>query len=89
METSRLLLDCIGSGLLESSELVPVPRITTGARRLRKKSSISPLVVLVILLLRVDGVLSKLSEVVPALADRPMLLVLTELPLRPLTAYLP
>ena len=56
---------------------------------MRKKSSTSPLVVLVILLLRVEGVLSKLSEVVPALADRPMLLVLTELPLRPLTAYLP
>jgi hypothetical protein len=86
---SRLLLLCIGSGLRESSELLPVPRRTTGLSRLKKKSSTSPLVVLVMLLLRVEGVLSKLSEVVPALADRPILLVLTELPLRPLTAYLP
>jgi hypothetical protein len=35
-DTSRLLLLCIGSGLRDSSELLPVPRITTGASRLRK-----------------------------------------------------
>lgn len=89
MDTSRLLLLCIGSGLRESSVLLPVPRITTGASRFRKKSSMSPLVVLVMLLLRVEGVLSKLSLVVPALAERPILLVLIELPLRPLPAYRP
>jgi hypothetical protein len=55
-DTSRLLLLCIGSGLRESSVLLPVPRMTLGAKRLRKKSSISALVVLVMLLLRVDGV---------------------------------
>lgn len=88
-ETSRLLVLCMGSGLRENSELLPVPRITTGASRLTKKSSISALVVLVILLLRVEGVWSKLSDVVPALADRPMLVPLAELPLRPLTAYFP
>jgi hypothetical protein len=49
----------------------------------------SVLVVLVMLLLRVEGVRSRLSEVVPALADRPMLLALMELPLRPLTEYFP
>lgn len=49
----------------------------------------SVLVVLVMLLLRVEGVRSRLSVVVPALADRPMLLALMELPLRPLTEYLP
>jgi hypothetical protein len=88
-DTSRLLLLCIGSGLRESSVLLPVPRITLGASRLRKKSSMSVLVVLVILLLRVDGVLSRLSDVVPALADRPMLPALTELPLLPLVEYFP
>lgn len=89
MSRSRLLLLCIGSGLLESSVLLPVPRMTTGASLSRKKSSISVLVVLVMLLLRLDGVHSKLSVVVPALADRPMLVPLAELPLRPLSAYLP
>lgn len=34
--TSRLLLLCIGSGLRDNSELLPVPRMTTGASRLRK-----------------------------------------------------
>jgi hypothetical protein len=34
-ETSRLLLLCIGSGLRDNSELLPAPRITTGARRLK------------------------------------------------------
>jgi hypothetical protein len=47
------------------------------------------LLVLVMLLLRVDGVRSKLSDVVPALADRPMLAALIELPLLPLAEYLP
>lgn len=89
LEISKLLVLCIGSGLLDSSVLLPVPRITTGASLSRKKSSISVLVVLVTLLLRLDGVRSKLSVVVPALADRPMLVVLTVLPLRPRTAYLP
>jgi hypothetical protein len=46
----------------------------------------SVLVVLVMLLLRVDGVASRLSDVVPALADRPMLI---ELPLLPLAEYFP
>jgi hypothetical protein len=55
-DTSRLLLLCIGSGLRDSSVLLPVPRITLGASRLRKKSSMSVLVVLVMLLLRVEGV---------------------------------
>jgi hypothetical protein len=79
----------MGSGLRESSVLLPVPRMTLGASLLRRKSSISVLAVLVMLLLRVDGVRSRLSDVVPALADRPILAALTELPLRPLTAYLP
>jgi hypothetical protein len=63
--------------------------MTLGASRFRKKSSISVLDVLVMLLLRVDGVWSRLSEVVPALADRPMLVPLAELPLLPLAAYFP
>jgi hypothetical protein len=42
--------------------------------------------VLVTLLLRVDGVRSKLSVVVAALADRPTLVVLAVLPLRPRSA---
>jgi hypothetical protein len=88
-DTSRLLLLCIGSGLRESSVLLPVPRMTLGASRLRKKSSMSVLAVLVILLLRVDGVRSRLSDVVPALADRPILAALIELPLRPLVEYFP
>lgn len=88
-DTSRLLLLCMGSGLRDSSVLLPVPRITLGASRLRKKSSMSVLLVLVMLLLRVDGVRSKLSDVVPALADRPMLAALIELPLRPRAEYLP
>ena len=86
---SKLLLLCIASGLLVSSVLLPAPRMTTGASLSRKKSSISALVVLVTLLLRLDGVRSKLSAVVPALADRPILSPLAELPLRPLKAYLP
>jgi hypothetical protein len=56
VDTSRLLLLCMGSGLRDNSVLLPVPRITLGASRLRKKSSMSVLVVLVMLLLRVDGV---------------------------------
>jgi hypothetical protein len=56
LDTSRLLLLFIGSGLRVSSELLPAPRRITGVSLLRKKSSISPLVVLVILLLRVEGV---------------------------------
>jgi hypothetical protein len=88
-DTSRLLLLCIGSGLRESSVLLPVPRMTLGASRFKKKSSMSVLVVLVMLLLRVEGVWSRLSDVVPALADRPMLAALTELPLRPLAEYFP
>lgn len=85
---SRLLPLRIGSGLLESSEL-PVPRMTTGVSLSRKKSSISALVVLVILLLRLEGVRFRLSLAVPPLAERPILPPLVELPLRPLTAYLP
>jgi hypothetical protein len=88
-DMSRLLLLCMGSGLRESSVLLPVPRMTLGANRLRKKSSISVLAVLVMLLLRVDGVRSRLSDVVPALADRPILAALIELPLRPLVEYFP
>lgn len=87
-ETSRLVLLLIGSGLRVSSELLPAPRKITGLSRLRKKSSISPLVVLVMLLLRVEGVWVKLSDVVPALADRPMLAPI-ELLLLPLDACLP
>lgn len=85
----RLAAVGAGSGLRDSSVLLPVPRIATGLSRSRKKSSISPLVVLVMLLFRLEGVWFKLSVVVPALADRPMLFALTELPLRPLSAYLP
>jgi hypothetical protein len=85
VETSRLLLLCMGSGLRDNSVLLP-PRMTLGASRLRKKSSMSVLVVLVMLLLRVDGVASRLSDVVPALAERPMLI---ELPLLPLAEYFP
>jgi hypothetical protein len=55
-DTSRLLLLCMGSGLRESSVLLPVPRMTLGASRFKKKSSMSALVVLVMLLLRVEGV---------------------------------
>lgn len=85
VEMSRLLLLFIGSGLRLSSELLPAPRKITGVSLFRKNSSISPLVVLVMLLLRVDGVWVKLSEVVPALADRPMLAPI-ELLLLPLDA---
>ena len=88
VEISRLLLLFIGSGLRVSSELLPAPRKITGLNLFRKKSSISPLVVLVILLLRVEGVCVKLSDVVPALADRPMLAPI-ELLLLPLDACLP
>jgi hypothetical protein len=88
VEMSRLLLLFIGSGLRLSSELLPAPRKITGVSLFRKNSSISPLVVLVMLLLRVDGVWVKLSEVVPALADRPMLAPI-ELLLLPLDACLP
>lgn len=56
LEISRLLLLFIGSGLLVSSDPLPAPRRMTGVSLFRKKSSISPLVVLVMLLLRVDGV---------------------------------
>jgi hypothetical protein len=55
-DTSRLLLLFMGSGLRESSVLLPVPRMTLGASRFKKKSSMSVLVVLVMLLLRVEGV---------------------------------
>jgi hypothetical protein len=72
-ETSRLVLLLIGSGLRVSSVLLPAPRNITGLSLLRKKSSISPLAMLVMLLLRVEGVWVKLSDVVPALAERPML----------------
>jgi hypothetical protein len=75
---SRLLLLSIGSGLLVSSVLLPAPLMIFGASLLRKKSSISVLVVLVKLLLRLDGVQTRLSDVFPALAERPMLAVLTE-----------
>jgi hypothetical protein len=89
LDKSKLLPLYIGSGLLESSVLLPVPRITTGLSLSRKKSSISVLVVLVMLLFLLDGVRFKLSVVVPALADLPMLPPLAVLPLRPRTAYLP
>jgi hypothetical protein len=49
----------------------------------------SVLVVLVMLLFRLEGVLFKLSAVVPALPVPPTLFALAELPLRPLTLYLP
>lgn len=55
-EISRLVLLLMGSGLRVNSELLPAPRSITGLSLLRKKSSISPLVVLVMLLLRVEGV---------------------------------
>lgn len=87
-ETLRLVLLLIGSGLRVSSELLPAPRRITGLSLLRKKSSISPLVVLVMLLLRVEGVCVKLSDVVPALAERPMLAPI-ELLLRPRDACRP
>lgn len=87
-ETSRLVLLLIGSGLRVNSELLPAPRNITGLSLLRKKSSISPLVVLVMLLLRVEGVWVKLSDVVPALAERPILAPI-ELLLLPLDACLP
>lgn len=87
-ETSRLALLLIGSGLRVNSELLPAPRNITGLSLLRKKSSISPLVVLVMLLLRVEGVWVKLSDVVPALAERPMLAPI-ELLLLPLEACRP
>jgi hypothetical protein len=87
-EMSRLVLLLIGSGLRVSSELLPAPRNMTGLSLLRKKSSISPLVVLVMLLLRVEGVCVKLSDVVPALAERPMLAPI-ELLLLPLDACRP
>ena len=86
---SRLLVLCNGSGLLVSSALLPVPRMTTGLSLSRKKSSMSVLEVLVTLLLRVDGVWFKLSVVVAALGDLPMLEPLAMLPLRALTAYRP
>ena len=88
-ETSRLLVVCKRSGLLVNSVLLPLPRMTTGLSLSRKKSSISVLVVLVTLLLRVDGVWFKLSLVVAALGDFPMLDPLAVLPLRTLTAYRP
>lgn len=84
---SKLLLLSIGPGLLDNSALLPVPRIVTGVSLSRKKSSTSVLVALVTLLLRLDvAVRFKLSVVVPALADLPILLPLSELPLRPRTA---
>ena len=89
LEISRLLVLCSGSGLLVNSELLPVPRMITGLSRSRKKSSISVLVVLVTLLLRVEGVRTKLSVVVAALGDLPMLDPLAALPCRPLAACLP
>ena len=87
--TLRLLPLRIGSGLLVNSVLLPVPRMATGASLSRKKSSISVLDVLVMLLFRLEGVRFKLSVVVPALGDRPILPPLIVLPLRPRTAYLP
>jgi hypothetical protein len=75
---SRLLLLSMGSGLRVNSVLLPAPLITLGASLLRKKSSISVLAVLVKLLLRLDGVQARLSEVVPALVERPMLAVLVD-----------
>jgi hypothetical protein len=87
--TSKLLPLAIGSGLLDNSALLPAPRIVMGASLSRKKSSTSVLVALVTLLLRLEEVRFKLSAVVPALADFPILSPLTELPLLPRTAYLP
>lgn len=75
---SRLLLLSMGSGLRVNSVLLPAPLMILGASLLRKKSSISVLVVLVKLLLRLDGVQTKLSDVVPALAERPILPALIE-----------
>lgn len=86
---SRLLLLSIGSGLRVNSVLLPVPLMTLGASLLRKKSSISVLVVLVKLLLRLDGVQIRLSDVVPALAERPILAALVEPLLRSRGACFP
>jgi hypothetical protein len=83
---SRLLVLRRSSGLRHISVLLPVPRMTTGLRRSRKKASTS----LPTLFFRLDGVLSSPAEILSVLTDRPnVLLLLLVLPLRPRVANLP